>query len=147
MSSLDEEGREERWEALERNLEEERSRREGLEEKLAELQELLQAKQASPPDDLKTATDGLTLPEVKGKPSASEEQPVPSHTPCYKASVEDVGHTVGTWDPRLSTWREGTLRFRWVLSRTANAFSTPLLPEGGLVHDLFHASSGVLMVR
>eukprot|EP00963_Diacronema_lutheri_P002636 scaffold187_cov329-Pavlova_lutheri.AAC.6 len=26
-------------------------------------------------------------------------------------------------------------------------FSTPLLPEGGLVHDLFHASSGVLMVR
>ena len=59
MSSLDEEGREERWEVLERNFEEEKSRRERLEEKLAELQELLQAKQASSLDDLKKATDEL----------------------------------------------------------------------------------------
>eukprot|EP00963_Diacronema_lutheri_P002195 scaffold148_cov341-Pavlova_lutheri.AAC.3 len=66
---------------------------------------------------------------------------------CYKASVEDVGHTVGSWDPRLSTWREGALPSRWVLSRIANALAAPLLSEGGLAHDLFHASSGVLMVR
>lgn len=96
MSSLDEEGREERWEALERNLEEEKSRREGLEEKLAELQELLQAKQASPPDDLKTATDGLTLPEVKGKPSASEEQPVPSHTPLEEEGLPRLTSLYGS---------------------------------------------------
>eukprot|EP00963_Diacronema_lutheri_P010891 scaffold1231_cov356-Pavlova_lutheri.AAC.2 len=81
MSSLDEEGREERWETFERNFEEEKSRRERLEENLAEFLELLQAKQASSPDELKRVGDGLTAPEAKDRPPASEVQPVPSHTP------------------------------------------------------------------
>jgi len=96
MSSLDEEGREERWKTLKRNFKEEKSRRERLEEKLAELQELLQAKQAPSPAELKRVGDGLTAPEAKDRPPASEVQPVPSHTPLEEDGLPRLTSLYGS---------------------------------------------------
>ena len=96
MSSLDEEGHEERWEVLERNFEEERSRRERLEEKLAELQELLQAKQASSPDDLKKATAELAAPEAKDNLPTTEEQPLPSYSPSEEEGMPRLTSLYGS---------------------------------------------------
>ena len=96
MSSLDEEGREERWETLEWNFEEEKSRRERLEEKLVELQELLQAKQASSPDDLKKATDELKPQEAKDNLPVTEEQPLPSYSPSEEEGLPRLTSLYGS---------------------------------------------------